>query len=341
LAKANKDWASKKPVREGHERMTGVLAVIPCLNEEKYIEKLVLSLLPAAKSIPMRIVIVDGDSSDHTSNIAQRLAAEHPEVLSLYNPKRFQSAAVNLAVAVFGSTDRYLIRLDAHADYPANFCQLLIGEAESSDAASVTAPMNTVGITWFQRAVATAQNSYLGNGGAQHRSTADKGMMVDHGHHALMRISAFRAVGGYDDTFSHNEDAELDFRLRKAGYKIWLTAKTCLNYYPRSRPWALFMQYMSFGAGRARTSIKHKALPKIRQLIPVPVAPTFILALAAPESDIAVMPISLWAGVCLGYGIVLGVRDRSTASAMAGPAAMIMHMAWSIGFWRCLLSIPR
>ena len=98
---------------------------------------------------------------------------------------------------------------------------------------------------------------------------------------------------------------------------------------------------MSFGAGRARTIIKHKALPKIRQLIPVPVAPALILALAAPESDVAVMPILLWAGVCLGYGSMLGIRDRSTASAMAGPAAMTMHMAWSIGFWRRLLSIPR
>ena len=46
--------------------MTGVLAVIRCLKEEKYIEKLVLSLLPVAKSIPMRIV--DGDPSRRYSD---------------------------------------------------------------------------------------------------------------------------------------------------------------------------------------------------------------------------------------------------------------------------------
>ena len=33
-----------------------------------------------------------------------------------------------------------------------------------------------------------------------------------------MRIAAFRGVGGYDESFSHNEDAELDYRLRQAGY---------------------------------------------------------------------------------------------------------------------------
>ena len=41
-----------------------------------------------------------------------------------------------------------------------------------------------------------------------------------------MRIAAFRAVGGYDESFSHNEDAELDYRLRQAGYRIWMTDKT-------------------------------------------------------------------------------------------------------------------
>ena len=54
--------------------MTGVLAVIRCLKEEKYIEKLVLSLLPVAKSIPMRIV--DGDPSRRYSDaqVERRMA---------------------------------------------------------------------------------------------------------------------------------------------------------------------------------------------------------------------------------------------------------------------------
>ena len=49
-----------------------------------------------------------------------------------------------------------------------------------------------------------------------------------------MRVAAFRAVGGYDESFSHNEDAELDYRLRAAGYRIWMTDKTFMVYYPRA-----------------------------------------------------------------------------------------------------------
>ena len=33
-----------------------------------------------------------------------------------------------------------------------------------------------------------------------------------------MRIAAFSDVGGYDESFSHNEDAELDHRLNVAGF---------------------------------------------------------------------------------------------------------------------------
>ena len=76
--------------------------------------------------------------------------------------------------------------------------------------------MRTKGTGLFQKATALAQNSRLGNGGSQHRE-GGAGRWTDHGHHALMRLDAFRAVGGYDETFSHNEDAELDYRLAAGG----------------------------------------------------------------------------------------------------------------------------
>jgi succinoglycan biosynthesis protein ExoA len=43
---------------------------------------------------------------------------------------------------------------------------------------------------------------------------------VEHGRHALIRLDAFRAVGGYDATQSHNEDAEFDYRLTGNGGRI-------------------------------------------------------------------------------------------------------------------------
>jgi len=314
-----------------------ILTVIPCLNEEQHLEKLVLSLVDANRDLPMRIVIADGRSTDRTPEIAQNLAKQHANVVYLNNPKRIQAAALNLAVANCGDGAEFLIRIDAHADYPSNYCRMLIEEAEKTKAASVVVAMNTVGTGWFQRAAAAAQNSKLGHGGSAHRNADGSGKWVDHGHHALMRIDAFREVGGYDESFSHNEDAELDTRLGRAGHKIWLTGETAITYYPRSSRGPLFRQYMQYGYGRARNIFKNKTLPKLRQLVPAAVLPAILLLLVSPFIRIAALPFWLWCAFCLGYGIKLAIDTKDTSIAAAGPVAMIMHSGWSFGFWKAVL----
>jgi len=230
-----------------------------------------------------------------------------------------------------------MIRIDAHADYLSDFCDVLLNEANKNEADSVVVSMNTIGKEGFQKAVAAAQNSKLGNGGSAHRNTEKEGKWVDHGHHALMRISAFEDVGGYDESFSHNEDAELDIRLIKAGYKIWLTGKTDMIYYPRSEPLALFKQYFKFGEGRLKTILKHRAKPNLRQMIPVGVAPAVALYLVSPLFEIFAWPALIWAIICLVYGAKLALDANDKTVLLSGPAAMIMHMAWSLGFWNSLI----
>lgn len=306
--------------------MAETLVVIPCLNEERTIEPLARQLLRAGLT---RIVIADGGSTDATVSIVKRLASENPAITYLHNPKRLQSAAVNLAAAIYGKECEYLIRLDAHADYPDDYCARLLAEAEATGAASIVVAMETKGITPFQRAVAAAQNSLLGNGGSAHRAGVSQGRYVDHGHHALMRLSAFSETGGYDEAFSHNEDAELDTRLRKAGHKIWLTAGTKLTYYPRSSPLKLFRQYLNYGCGRIHNIYKHHTPPKPRQMAPALVLPAILLALFTPLA----LPFMLWAAICLGYGAWLGVKAKDKWVLLSGPAAMLMHAGWSLGFW--------
>jgi succinoglycan biosynthesis protein ExoA len=319
--------------------MSFVLIVIPCLNEEAYIETLVRQMVAAPMTMQRRIVIADGGSTDGTKKIADALATEFDEVVYLVNPKRLQSAAVNLAVAKFaGGYAKYLIRLDAHADYPEGYCQALLDEAKSTDAASIVVAMKTIAASGFQKAVAAAQNSIIGNGGSVHRLTGGEGRYVDHGHHALMTIAAFTAVGGYDETFSHNEDAELDTRLAAAGYRIWLTGKTCLHYYPRATPGALFRQYLKYGSGRAATILKHRSVPKLRQIFPAAILPALLLALLSRWAVITAFPFLAWAGLCMTYGAFLAIKAQDPEIALAGPAAMIMHLGWSIGFWRRIVT---
>lgn len=325
------------PARARSAEPTDVLVVVPCLNEDVHLAGLLDRVLADRAAGRCRVVVADGGSTDASRAIVRGFAAREPCVALLHNPRRLQSAGVNLAVSTWGAGCDWLIRLDAHAGYPPDYCARLIDAAERTGADSVTVSMVSRGRGPFQRAAATAQNSLLGAGGSPHRR-AGEGRWTDHGHHALMRMEAFRAVGGYDEGFAVNEDAELDLRLTQAGRRIWLAADLRVTYFPRRRPLALFRQYLAYGEGRARTLLKHRCTPKLRQVAPLAVAPAVLLATAGAAWTPATVPAAAWAGVCLVYGVWLGVRERDAWAAGSGAAAMLMHLAWSIGFWRRLLA---
>ena len=308
------------------------LIVIPCLNEAAVIAQVIGQVLADDGLVDPLVLVADGGSTDGSRAIVAEIAARDRRVRLVANPGRLQSAGVNLAVRLMGEGRPWLVRVDAHADYPPRYASALIAEAKRTGAASVVVGMETRGEGAFQRAVAAAQNSRLGAGGAAHRCGGPPGW-VDHGHHALFRLDAFQAVGGYDETFSHNEDAELDVRLAGDGARIWLTDAVCVGYHPRATAGALARQYFRYGKGRARTVIKHAAPLKLRQLLPLAVAPAALAALAAPLAWPLAVPALVWMAAALACGLALAVRARDPAVALSGPAAMVMHASWSAGFW--------
>lgn len=322
-----------------------VLIIVPTLNESRHIGLLLDGLLIEAEALDARIVVADGGSTDGTRDIVLARAVETPRVVLMHNPRKVQSAAINLAVAQFSDGVDYFIRIDAHGTYPEDFCRSLVAEAEERGGASVVVPMTTKGHEAFQCAVAAAQNSPIGTGGSAHRMGLGSGP-VDHGHHALMRVDAFRAVGGYDESFRANEDAELDFRLRAAGHVIWLTDRTGMIYYPRSTMGGLFRQYFGYGGGRAANILKHRMRPRLRQMAPLAILPVVLLAVLSIWHWAFLVPLALWGFGCIALGVHAARKYYPendvpmVLSPLVGWAAMIMHFAWSSGFWLHLVQRP-
>jgi succinoglycan biosynthesis protein ExoA len=308
-----------------------VIVVIPCLNEEEHIERTLAHFMAEFPNTVCKIIVSDGGSTDNTVKIIEECAHRDSRVVLLRNTRRIQSSALNMAVEQYGDLARFIVRADSHADYPSGFCTTLLAAQRMTGADSVVVSMIAKGINCFQRAAAAAQNSRLGNGGSAHRRLA-QGRFVDHGHHALMDVSAFRLVGGYDETFSHNEDAELDRRLIIAGYRIYLCADADIIYYPRKNPFSLFKQYKNFGRGRAKTILKHRAKPRLRQLMPIMVGPAVVMSLLWPLSPFFAAPALLWAITGLTFGALLGARSKSICVCGAGITAMLMHLGFSFGF---------
>jgi succinoglycan biosynthesis protein ExoA len=315
-----------------------MLIVIPTLNEAAHIEALLIGLVrDLAGPIEARIVVVDGGSTDGTCALVERVAASHPNVQLLHNRKRTQSTGINLAVREFGDTAEILVRCDAHSVYPEGFCARLLDSLERTGADSVVVPLDSIGESPLQRAIAWVSNSPIGTGGAKHRAGHASGF-VDHGHHAAFRMEVFRKTGGYDEDFVCNEDAELDCRQRALGARIYLDASIRVAYYPRATLRALYLQYFRYGLGRSRTVRRHPESVRMRQLaVPAHViASALSLSLSFWSAWLLAWP-ALYASVLLTCSLAIAVRERSWAGLLAGPAAATMHTAWGIGFLRGLL----
>ena len=316
----------------------GPLIVVPCLNEAAHLPVLLRRLLDDPGAEEALIVVADGGSTDGGQRIVAEMALYETRLKLIDNVLKIQGSGVNAAVRRFGEGRRFLVRVDAHAGYPADYVARLLQAAEATGAVAVVVPLASRGEGCFKIAAAVAQNSKIGTGGAAHR-VGGVGGWIDHGHHALMRIEDFVAVGGYDERFSHNEDAELDLRLTQAGGRIWMQADLAVGYYPRATPGALFRQYFLYGRGRARTVRLHRTRLKLRQAAPLAVAPAVGVALLsaalAPLNGLAALgmvPAAVWVGVCAVAGVLAGARARSVCGLASGVAAMIMHLGWSLGF---------
>jgi succinoglycan biosynthesis protein ExoA len=314
-----------------------VLIVIPTLNEEAQIESVIATIQMDRGCSEAWIVVSDGGSSDQTVAIVERIGISDPRVHVLTTIERLSTgASVNRAVECFGEGRAWLVRVDAHAGYPTYFASRLVAKAIEMGASSVVTPMFTRGHTCFQRAAAAAQNSFLGTGGSAHR-LLNRGGWVEHGHHALLDLSWFRKLGGYQSDIG--EDPEFDRRLLQCGGRIWLADDIVITYFPRKNTISLFRQYVRHGRGRARGFIRHGGRKHIRHFILPSIAPMLMLGFLAPLYWPLAVPASVWLFTCLAYGLVLGIKENDICALASGYIAMVMQVAWSLGHWQEIIPI--
>jgi len=311
-----------------------VFVVMPCLNEAKQVLGAIESLLSDPSSRQCRFLLLDGGSSDGTCDLVRQSFGESVEIV--HNPKRLQACAVNLAANIaYKSGAEYLIRADLHAIYPKYYLTGLIDTIEETQAASVVVPMRTLGGNWIQNAASDLYSTWLGNGGAAHRTGQHRGW-VEHGHHAIFDLEWFLKVGGYDQDFTANEDAEFDVRLRSAGGRIFLENRLTVDYIPRSSLVGTLKQYFRNGKFRIWNSVKHKRRLGIRQLIPASVSPfmLFSVFLSLYSWWFMVFPIAYFASI-IGISFASSRRGLNMRGAISiftmSLLAAISHFGFSFG----------
>ncbi len=308
-----------------------VSVVMPCLDEEAYIEGCVRAAL--AQDYPrdrVEILVADGGSADGTRAILARLAAEDDRIRVLDNPARIQSAGLNEAIR--GSRGDVIVRMDVHADYAPDFLRRCVEVLEETGADNVGGAARTRAKTWFQRALCAALDSPLGVGGSKYRSADNEGY-VDTVFPGAFRRKVFETVGLFDPRAVTNEDADINQRIQAGGGKVYLSKKVVVHYFPRASFGALAKQYFKYGRGRARTMLKHKGLLTVRPALPfLMVAGGAALLASSPWQPLTPLAFGAYAAATGAEAVRVGRKAGALAVPIVWAIFPTLHLAHGVGF---------
>lgn len=322
-----------------------VSVVIPCYNEEEAIGQVLEAL--ADQSYPLsrlEVLVVDGMSTDATRMQIAGFRARRPDlsVRVIDNPRRAIPTAMNLGIAQ--ARGEYVVRMDAHArpspDYVARCVALL--QAGAGDNVGGRWLIEPGADTHLAKAIALAVSHPFGIGDALYRY-AQRAAYVDTVPFGAFRRDLFERVGVYDEQLLSNEDYDLNYRIRKAGGRIFFSPDIHCTYYARRTLGALARQYFRYGWWKVRMLRKYPAAIRWRQLVP----PAFVAGLLGLGVLAGLVPGMGWAWLALVavYLLISGsvalrlARRRGAGWRVAAwllAAFATIHLSWGIGFWASL-----
>jgi glycosyltransferase involved in cell wall biosynthesis len=241
-----------------------ITVLCPTYNEAEYIEK-VLKFFINAKPADKELLIIDGGSNDGTKEIVNDWTNKYSNIRLLENENKYVPFALNIGIK--NSNGDPIIRLDAHTEYDKDYFEQIVKTFNDTGADIVGGPMNAVGKTNFQIAVAHATSTVFGVGDSKIHMGKYEGE-ADHVYLGAWRRKLFDEIGYFDERLKRNQDDEFHYRARSLDKRIYLNPEIKSYYYPRSSLSKVIKQYFQYGLYKPVVLRKIKSEIKLRHLIP-------------------------------------------------------------------------
>ena len=209
--------------------------IIPCRNEEKFIDKCLDSIInqdyPKGK---LEVLVIDGISEDKTREIIKSYAQKYSFIKLLDNPKRFTPFGLN--VGIKNAKGEIIIRLDAHANYSSDYIRKCVENLRKYKVDNVGGIVKTLPSknTLTAKAISLCLSHPFGTGNSYFRTGSKRTRFVDTVFGGCYRKEVFDKIGLFNEKMTRSQDIEFNLRLRKKGGKILLVPDIISYYYPQS-----------------------------------------------------------------------------------------------------------
>jgi hypothetical protein len=239
--------------------------------------------------------------------------------------------------------------MDAHTFYPPDYLAAGVERLGHGDTEWVSGPAIPEPVGRVSRAVARALGTFMGQGGSRKwesiSADPDGGeaqppaeIELDSGVFAgVWRREKVLALGGWDEGWPSNQDAEMAGRFIAAGERLICLPRMGARYVPRDTLRGVYHQYWGYGHYRVRTWRRHPVAMRRAQVLTPAIVAAAVSALIAPR------PLRRVARAGMGaYGAALGLetvralrRGVPPGDAVLVPAALVaMHFGYGVGVWR-------
>ena len=327
-----------------------VSVVIPCLNEERFIEKVLENLAPQYNSGRYEIIVVDGMSVDKTRMVVSEFMARHRnvQVRLVDNPARNIPAGLNRGIAQ--ARGDVIVRMDAHSIPSENYVRRCVELLSNPNVSVVGMPwrIRASADTLTARAIALAVAHPFGIGDAKYRlPDLSAPQFVDTVPFGVFRKSLWQDLGGFNEELLANEDYDFHYRVRYLGGRILLDTSGHCVYFARATIRDLASQYFRYGNWKSQMVKLHPRSIRWRQLV----APAFV------SSIFLLMALSFWSALAL-WALLMVVATYTLLSLISAfqlarregalsivpiisLAFSVIHTAWGSGFLIGLVRPPR
>jgi cellulose synthase/poly-beta-1,6-N-acetylglucosamine synthase-like glycosyltransferase len=309
--------------------------IIPCYNEEKVIEKTVMSVLKSDYPNLKKVIVVDDCSTDNSFKIIKQMARKYSKVLAVQTPKNTGKAAGSKNYGTKFATTELIGYVDSDSFVEKSAIRKMIGFFDDPKIGAVTSVILVDRRNNFLEKMQAIEYKLI----AFRRKLLEfiDSIYVTPGPLAIYRRKAFDDVKGFDES-NLTEDIEITWNMISKGYVIRMSMQSYVYTIPpnKLKPW--IKQRIRWNIGGFQTMLKYRHIFFRKGILGIFIGPFFLLQGLLGVAGLSIFLFRIIRTLTIKYHSFTSSTDVGMALSSFGELSLLPNVLIFFGLLVLLLS---